>query len=546
MKVKIKKWLLCFLSLCLLAGVIPFSAVSAVDYLGKGTKSNPYLVETAEQLMGISNNLSACYKLNNTIDLKDVAFEPIGNLAKPFTGSFTCDLDSDGTPKYAIKNVTLKGAEFSSLAKQNNAFKSDKTNEWEIGLFRSTNGATLSNIMITDASVTCGVIGESWQNLDYTFNKGIDQQGVAILVGIAQNTTITGCITTGKIKTTGSAVGLLAGTVKNSTVQNSYSIGEVSSSGKWCIGAFIGSIETSEVKNCFAEGSVEETSSMEPGAFGTVGKKATVENCYFAGTVNPACNFVNDENTCTINNCSMSAKDVGVKKITDFSKYVPKSGTDSTPAVTNSQTSSTGDGGDTASETSSTEQTNSITAEELIKKLTDAEASQVNGWDFDTAYEIIGFKDLYAAMSPEESDKISDAYLSLMTTLYDSAKVVVVSDLTDQIDKLPDADKITVKNASKVLETCEKFYALPEDIQSVFSDKRVDKVKACYEKAKELQDVRVVNQTVKASASVTEKLLIIVLMVINIALLAVAITLAILVFRNVKKQKRDMDSTSVE
>ena len=50
-----------------LAAGLPASA--AVTYRGKGTQKDPYLVETAEQLNGIRNNLKAHYKLANTIDL---------------------------------------------------------------------------------------------------------------------------------------------------------------------------------------------------------------------------------------------------------------------------------------------------------------------------------------------------------------------------------------------------------------------------------------------------------------------------------------------
>ena len=85
MKTKISGVLSSALAAVLVFAAIPISRVSAVSYEGKGTKSSPYLVETAQQLMGISDKLSAHYKLNNTIDLSGVNFEPIGCLATPFT-----------------------------------------------------------------------------------------------------------------------------------------------------------------------------------------------------------------------------------------------------------------------------------------------------------------------------------------------------------------------------------------------------------------------------------------------------------------------------
>ena len=547
MKAKIMRFGLILTACIILISSFPLSA-AAVSYSGKGTKSNPYLVETAEQLMGIEGNLSACYKLNNTIDLKGVKFDPIGNLAKPFTGIFTCDLDSDGTPKYAIKNVTLTGVKFDSLAKQNVAYKDDKTNEWEIGLFRSTSGATIENIAVIDATVTCGVIGESWQNADYTFNKGIGDQGIGILVGIAGNTKISGCVTTGKINTTGSGAGLLAGVVKNSTVQKSYSIGEVSSSGKWCIGSFIGTIETSTVKNCFSEGSVTQTSNLAPGKFASASKKATIENCYFIGTSNPDCDLIYGDETTTVKNCGTTAFDVGIKKITNFAKYVPSNNI-TTPTETvgdtsgsnqSSQTTDVSSG--TTSDTSEETTVVSITAEEFMKKLNDAEVGQVNGWSFEDALEVIGFKDLYSTMSAEESAKVSDSYLSLMSSLYDAAKVLVVGGLTEKIDALPDAEGITADNAQEVLKVCEIYNSLPDDIKSIFNDKRVKKVQEAYEKALEMQDLKIINQKFDATTGFAETILIIVLIVINAVLISAAVILAILVFKNINRNKEEEET----
>ena len=61
MKAKIMRFGLILTACIILISSFPLSA-AAVSYSGKGTKSNPYLVETAEQLMGIEGNLSACYK----------------------------------------------------------------------------------------------------------------------------------------------------------------------------------------------------------------------------------------------------------------------------------------------------------------------------------------------------------------------------------------------------------------------------------------------------------------------------------------------------
>ena len=121
-----------------------------VEYEGKGTAKNPYLVKTVEQLDGMRNKLSATYKLSANIDLSGVQnFKPIGNLAKPFTGTFLCDTDENGAAKYIIKNLTVSvepaGA---TLAEKYSGYKKDGTSGWEAGLFGATDSATLKNIVI--------------------------------------------------------------------------------------------------------------------------------------------------------------------------------------------------------------------------------------------------------------------------------------------------------------------------------------------------------------------------------------------------------------
>ena len=83
------KVLSCVVALLLVVTLVPKFSASAVSYIGSGTKADPYLVTNAEQLDGMRNNLSAHYKLAATIDMSSFGnMEPIGFLAKPFTGSF--------------------------------------------------------------------------------------------------------------------------------------------------------------------------------------------------------------------------------------------------------------------------------------------------------------------------------------------------------------------------------------------------------------------------------------------------------------------------
>ncbi len=65
-----------------------FINFKAVALSGEGTTQNPFVISTAEELNEVRNNLTACYVLNNDIDLSGVEFLPIGNNTAPFSGVF--------------------------------------------------------------------------------------------------------------------------------------------------------------------------------------------------------------------------------------------------------------------------------------------------------------------------------------------------------------------------------------------------------------------------------------------------------------------------
>ena len=84
---------------------------------GNGNWSNPFIIEDVADLSAIRSNPSACYKLKNRLDLKDVDFEPI----KDFSGQFDGNCQS-------IYNLSI-----------------DKTNEDNIGLFANVKSNNVNN-----------------------------------------------------------------------------------------------------------------------------------------------------------------------------------------------------------------------------------------------------------------------------------------------------------------------------------------------------------------------------------------------------------------
>ncbi|MDD2493789.1 MAG: DUF4430 domain-containing protein, partial [Tissierellia bacterium] len=103
------------------------------EFEGKGTKDEPYLIKTAEDLKNIMYYPTAHFKLNNSIDLDGVEFEPIGSLKNPFRGTF------DGN-NLEILNFTLDKDE----------------NSKNIGFFGVINDAKILNLKIENADVKGG------------------------------------------------------------------------------------------------------------------------------------------------------------------------------------------------------------------------------------------------------------------------------------------------------------------------------------------------------------------------------------------------------
>lgn len=167
----------CLVMVLLLANM-PSIGAKAASYSGSGTKADPYLVQTAEQLQGIRDNLGAHYKLANTIDLSGIDFKPIGRLDAPFTGTFTCELNGDKTPKYIIKNLSVNVADTYSV----DTYAKDK-NKMEAALFGATKGATLSGIYVLDAKISNKNFGDNTGAIAYgDYKPGMDEMNSAILM----------------------------------------------------------------------------------------------------------------------------------------------------------------------------------------------------------------------------------------------------------------------------------------------------------------------------------------------------------------------------
>lgn len=277
---------------CVCANFVPVHA--AVSYQGQGTKASPYLVETAAQLDGMRNNLSAHYKLANTIDLASFgAFTPIGYQGERFTGTFTCDKNSDGTPKYVIKNLKVyndAGEKFGHQVGKASSYVDYVAgkNKWQAGLFGWTDGATIENIAILNADITNTVLGQNQMNSDFSLNPEQDAMGTGVLIGCADSTTVIGCMASGAINSKTNHTGGLIGIIRGGSVSYSYSTATVNSTGLWGIGGLVGTCKA-DLSCCYATGNVMGAGqdSNNGGLVGSLSDTSLLVSCYSTGNVGP-------------------------------------------------------------------------------------------------------------------------------------------------------------------------------------------------------------------------------------------------------------------
>lgn len=512
---------------------IPSIRVNAAGYNGSGTMTDPYLVETAGQLQDMRDNLSAHYKLANTIDLSGMDFKPIGRLDAPFTGSFVCEMNADMTPKYAIKNLKVAVAE--------TPYAAENKNKWEAALFGATNGATISGIYVLDANISNQVLGDNKGSVQYgDYKPGMDEMNSAILIGYANSTTVVNCGVTGTIKTRASHCAGLIGRVENSSIENCYSTTAVTSEGKWNIGGLLGTAVNTMVTACFSTGNVIGSQS-NIGAFIGSSNGATITDCYATGNasggkerknsfvvqqdgasvvmtncfalgrIDAAVNKV--DNPLTATNCWVLSgqlhntnkftegslaqiksafanlpnwdvsgnqpqlKTIGV--VTDASKYTPQEASqqpDNDGTITENGAVS-GSSGSAASQST-------ITPEEvltLIEKLPNPEIDgNITAKNKDAIKE--AWK-AYEGLSTGDKDSFDTSAFAKLADCRYQVSLLIVSDWLDAVEALPDKKDLTMDDIDTINELWDDYLFIDPSILE--SSSRFEKLKAKLEAAHE-------------------------------------------------------------
>lgn len=202
--------------ICLQAGNVDFLYLKRQFTGGSGTKEDPFLISTAQELQAVAAETSASFKLINNIDLSSVSWEPIGNPENKFTGNF------DGNGKI-ISNITVSGASSNR------------------GLFGVVSGsAIIKNTYLEQVSII-----------------GIDHIGG--IAGYIESGTIRNCSVKGAVVAEGAfyAGGIVGRSVASSPVliENCVFNGTVTS--YFASGGIVGGCATmTTIKNCIAAGTV--------------------------------------------------------------------------------------------------------------------------------------------------------------------------------------------------------------------------------------------------------------------------------------------------
>ena len=253
-----KRALSLLMAFVMVLSLLPVTARAAEDTLkGSGTADDPYLIENAEDLAKVSNDLTAHYKLTENIGTET---DPVKTA---IDGSFTGTFDGNG------HTITL-------------AISSSGANY--VGLFKKlAGGATIKNVItagqvqvdttVRNKNHVGGIAGsvntyggnitiEKCQN---TASISGGQSVGGILGSCSYNSngygvTITECVNNGSIASSATQAGGIVGSVSGkNTIQNCYNRGEVTATSD--NGGIAGSIQTNSntspvLKNCYTTGGI--------------------------------------------------------------------------------------------------------------------------------------------------------------------------------------------------------------------------------------------------------------------------------------------------
>lgn len=493
-KTKTKSIMAMFLAMALMLSILPGTSVKAATYSGSGTLADPYLVQTAEQLQGMRDNLSAHYKLANTIDLSGMDFKPIGRLDAPFTGSFICELNADNTPKYAIKNLSVAVAE--------TPYVSGGASKWEAALFGAVSGTTISGIYVLDAKISNDNFGDNTGAIAYgDYKPGMNEMPTAILIGDAENSNIANCATTGVVDARSNTCAGFVGQTSNCTIENCYTTATVKSEGRWDTAGFVGKCyEASTFNKCFATGNV--TANSESAGYGEKGAffGADLEGddvfteCYATGTVTPNDNLF-DQSTVKWTPGGSMPSISGIGVVTDASKYVPGA-VEQAPAT---QTGTTQSGTTTQSDTTAgttiqsgtTAGATTTTSPDEVKTLIEAlpDPAAENSITVEHKDAIKEAWKAYESMTMGDKDDFDATLAAKLAGCRLQVSMLIAADWVTDVEALPKAEELTIDDIEQINALWDDYLFLDDTLVAEVDEALIAKLEEAHEFAEKNANV---------------------------------------------------------
>lgn len=279
---------------------------------GNGTENSPYIIETAEQLDKIRENLQAHYKLGNNIDLKnwengedDTGWVPIGRYQnEPFTGTFNGNGHTISNLTIDRPNGSYQGlfsfvdeGHIKQLILENVDVTGSSNVGGLVGVVRN-NKSTVSHVTVSgnvhgEGSSVGGLIGQSAARIDYAHSSvNVTAKGTNVGGLVGSNTHIVVYSSaSGTVFSPNYSVGGLVGKNShsrfNGVIAYSYATGDVT--GRTDTGGLVGENETyASISHSYATGNVFGTIEdiNYTGTGGLVGRNENlIKNTYATGDV---------------------------------------------------------------------------------------------------------------------------------------------------------------------------------------------------------------------------------------------------------------------
>ena len=243
---------------------------------GSGTSDDPYQVTNCTELQDMSDSLDSYFQLMNDVNCSDTVNWGSGagfNPVSVFTGNF------DGQ-NHTISSLFI-----------------NRTGDDNVGLFGSSNGATIHNVSLTDVNVSGqnkvgGLVGnfyQSYLSIDNAYTTGVvrGQSQVGGLVGYIKQSTIGSSHSSVTVEGAGGQVGGLVGHNEETTISDSSASGTVNAGTNYA-GGLVGYNLDGSIARSYATGNVTGSGDRVGGLVGTnlgYGGTAEIDDSYATGNV---------------------------------------------------------------------------------------------------------------------------------------------------------------------------------------------------------------------------------------------------------------------